>query len=47
MTGTVMGFDPELEHFSAVVVDGVSCMSDATSALRTLELAERLLAACQ
>jgi predicted dehydrogenase len=47
MTGTVMGFVPELEHFRAVVVDGVACRSDATSALRTLELAERLLAACQ
>jgi predicted dehydrogenase len=47
MTGTVMGFVPELEHFRAVVVDGVPCASDITSALRTFELAERLFTACQ
>jgi predicted dehydrogenase len=47
MTGTVMGFVPELEHFRAVVTDGIPCASDATSALRTLELTDRLLTACR
>lgn len=45
MTPTTMGFVPELGHFRQVVQDGVACDSDVTSARRTLELAERILAA--
>lgn len=42
LTGDVMGFVPELEHFRAVVLDGVACESDITSARQTFELVERI-----
>ena len=41
-TATSMGFVPELQHFAAVVGEGVPCESDVASARRTLKLAERL-----
>lgn len=43
LTGTTMGFVPELAHFRDVVVDGLPCESDVGSARRTLELAQRVL----
>jgi predicted dehydrogenase len=43
-TGDVMGFVPELEHFREVVMQGVPCRSDVTSARRTLALAEEVWA---
>jgi len=45
LTGTVMGFVPELAHFKAVVLDGVPCKSDIASARKTLALAEQVLSA--
>ena len=42
-TGTTMGFVPELAHFKAVVSEGARCLSDVSSARRTLELADRVL----
>jgi predicted dehydrogenase len=42
-TGTTTGFVGELEHFRAVVTEHVPCESDAASARRTLEVAERVL----
>jgi predicted dehydrogenase len=40
------GFVGAFEHLADVVRDGVPCRSDIASALRTTELAERVLAAC-
>ena len=42
---TVCGFTGALKHFASVVRDGAPCRSDLASALRTMELAERVLAA--
>jgi predicted dehydrogenase len=42
---TVTGFTGALMHFVDVVRDGMPCRSDLGSALRTMELAERVLAA--
>lgn len=47
MTGAVMGFGAELEHFKAVVTTGAVCESDVASARRTLALAEQVWAATQ
>jgi predicted dehydrogenase len=40
---TVMGFTGALKHFVQVVREGAPCRSDLCSALRTTELAERVL----
>jgi predicted dehydrogenase len=42
MTGATMGFVSELEHFRAVLRDGVPCESDLASAAATLELTSRI-----
>jgi predicted dehydrogenase len=42
MTGATMGFVSELEHFGAVLRDGVPCESDLGSAAATLELTSRI-----
>jgi predicted dehydrogenase len=42
MTGATMGFVSELEHFRAVLRDGIQCDSDLTSAAATLELTSRI-----
>ena len=44
-SGVVMGFVPELEHFRAVVTDGVACESDLASAAATLKIVENLIPA--
>jgi predicted dehydrogenase len=41
----VTGFTGAFEHFKEVVREGAPCRSDLVSALRTMELAERVLAA--
>lgn len=40
LTGDVMGFVPELQHFKAVVLEGAACESDITSAKKTLQVIE-------
>jgi predicted dehydrogenase len=42
MTGATMGFVSELEHFRAVLRDGIECESDIASAAATLELTSRI-----
>jgi predicted dehydrogenase len=42
MTGATMGFVNELEHFRAVLRDGIECESDIASAAATLELTSRI-----
>ena len=42
MTGATLGFVTELEHFRAVVRDGVECESDIASAAATLALTSRI-----
>jgi myo-inositol 2-dehydrogenase / D-chiro-inositol 1-dehydrogenase len=42
MTGATMGFVSELEHFGAVLREGVTCESDLESAAATLELTSRI-----
>lgn len=42
MTGATMGFVSELEHFRAMLRDGVPCESDLASAAATLELTTRI-----
>lgn len=45
LTGTTMGFAPELAHFRSVVADGLASESDLLGAARTLDLVAAVQAA--